>query len=420
MSTLLILTVGTGTGGPHSDVAAGLARTIELTAPRLFWLVPSASPLSTPVADLIRESVSASSALSGKSSFCPWSEVLPYHAIENPDDIHQCREVMREVIAAARKHLRPGERLIINPTGGTKQMSAGATLAALDEEIGELMFTTGERENGVVKTGTEQTRIVSTAIFFLERDLARAGELFAAGAFFAAARLLRKYKDEPQALIPRETALCMHEWQRMNYERAAGHAARFSEDLRRHLKSLSEADEFSAARLGDLLAGAQELQRWGDCEEALARYYRGAEHAAKVRLAEAYSLRPPYWPDAIQNLLPANDPFLSHLSRRSRTGPVLLTAQSAWDLLSSLGDPMAKAYFADPQLQEGLQKRNESMYGHGVRQVTPEHVQRVADRFRNLLKQQFPAACAAWSTARRPQSLLAGPAWPKILSPRNP
>jgi hypothetical protein len=35
MPALLILTVGTGTAGKHSDVATGLAHTIDLTAPRL-------------------------------------------------------------------------------------------------------------------------------------------------------------------------------------------------------------------------------------------------------------------------------------------------------------------------------------------------------------------------------------------------
>ena len=57
MTSLLILTVGTGTAGKHSDVASGLARTIDLTAPRLFWLVPSESERSRPVADIIRDSV---------------------------------------------------------------------------------------------------------------------------------------------------------------------------------------------------------------------------------------------------------------------------------------------------------------------------------------------------------------------------
>jgi len=55
MTSLLILTVGTGTAGKHSDVAQGLANTIRQVRPRKFWLVPSASEKSTPVADLSRE-----------------------------------------------------------------------------------------------------------------------------------------------------------------------------------------------------------------------------------------------------------------------------------------------------------------------------------------------------------------------------
>ena len=51
MTSLLILTVGTGTAGKHSDVEEGLANTIRRVQPRKFWLVPSASEKSTPVAD---------------------------------------------------------------------------------------------------------------------------------------------------------------------------------------------------------------------------------------------------------------------------------------------------------------------------------------------------------------------------------
>jgi hypothetical protein len=46
MTSLLILAVGTGTAGKHSDVAQGLAHTIRLVRPRKFWLVPSASERS--------------------------------------------------------------------------------------------------------------------------------------------------------------------------------------------------------------------------------------------------------------------------------------------------------------------------------------------------------------------------------------
>lgn len=400
MRSLLILTVGTGTAGKHSDVAQGLASTIRQVRPRKFWLVPSASEKSTPVADLIRETVA------DLNGFAPWNESAHYHVIPNHDDIHECRRIVREVIAAAKRELHPDERLIVNPTSGTKQMSAGATLAALDEEVDQIDFTSGERVDGVVKTGTEVVQSFNLRGFLFQRDLRIADGLFQHGAFYAAARLLRGY-PQPEALRYRETALCMHEWQRMNYVKATTHAAKFSEALRLHLKSLAEADAFGVAALGDLLAGADELLHWGDCKEALARYYRGAEQAAKVRLADAHSIRPPYWLDNVINILPPGCRLAEDLRRsRPRDGKILLTAQRAWDVLAACGDPIAASYFADQKLQDGLKRRNETMYGHGQEPVEAAQVHAVCDRLRNLLGEHLPAALACWTTAPRPRSLF--------------
>lgn len=260
MSNLLILTVGTGTKGDHSNLAQGPVNSLRQLQPRLFWLVPSASPDSIALAEIVRDGAPAG------CTFQPWSEDQPFQQVKQHDDLFVCRAALREVIQTARQQLGQGEGLILNPTSGTKQMSVAATLAALDEEIGEIVFTVGERADGVVKTGTERMAAFSTRQFLLERDLRAATELFAAGALFAAARLLRGY-PEPGAVRAREQALCLHEWQRLNHARAASHAARFDETLRLHLKNLAGSDEFSAERLGDLLAGADELARWGDHED---------------------------------------------------------------------------------------------------------------------------------------------------------
>ena len=52
MTSLLILTVGTGTAGKRSEVAQGLVNTIRQVPPRKFWLVPSTSRLTRPTHDL--------------------------------------------------------------------------------------------------------------------------------------------------------------------------------------------------------------------------------------------------------------------------------------------------------------------------------------------------------------------------------
>ena len=400
MTSLLVLTVGTGTTGRHSNLAQGLVNTLHQLRPRLFWLVPSASPDSTTLAEIVRDGAPAGCA------FQPWKPSQPFRQIEQPDDLFVCRAALREVIQTARQQVRPGERLIVNPTSGTKQMSVAATLAALDETIGEIVFTVGERADGVVKTGTERMAPFSTRQFFLERDLRLAGELFAAGDFFATAKILKPYADAP-ALQARERALCLHEWQRLNHAKAASHAAKFSEELRAHLKNLADADEFSLSKLGDLLASADELARWGDHEEALARYYRAAEQTAKVRLADAHSLRPPYQLEAVLNLVPAGSRLADDFRRKARRGRLLLSAQVAWDLLDSIGDPMASAYFADQSLQQGLGRRNETMYGHGQTSVDAAQTQSVAARLRGLLREHLPAVATCWSTARRPCSLEA-------------
>jgi len=358
MSDLLVLTVGAGTAGQYSNVAEGLANTIRMIRPRRFWLVPSASPQSIPVADLIREMVDK------LDCFAPWSEDDPYCAIENPDDIHECRRVVGDVLAVAKTELQQGERLVLNPTSGTKQMSAGATLAALDAEVDRIDFTVGQRADGVVKTGAERLQAFDVREFLLRRDLRIARELFRHGAFAAAARVLRGY-TQPEAIRARETALCLHEWQRLNYSQAAAHAAKFSQDLRLYLKQLAGADAFSAERLGDLLASADALLCWGDCEEALARYYRGAEQAAKVRLALEHNLRPPYRPQALLELLPAGCDLAKEFQAFRHGEELYLTAQRAWEILRVLRDPMADAYFADRQLQIGLQRRHNTMYGQG-------------------------------------------------------
>lgn len=394
------MTVGTGTAGSYSNLAQGLINTLSQAKPRLFWLVPSAHPDSIAIADLVRESAPPG------SCFQPWNDSTAYCSITEPDNLFVCRATLREVISSARKVLRKDEHLVVNPTSGTKQMSAGAMLAALDEEIGEIVFTVGERLDGVVKTGTERLARFSTERFLCERTLTEAERLFQAGAYHGAALLLEEY-GEP-ARDPHDVAACLREWQRLNYEGARQIAVRSTapalEKLRDHLTKLAKSKPESPLLLADLVSSADNLLRWGDYEEALGRYYRAAELAAKLQLAEKHHLHHPYRLKELRDAAPS----LSHVfEATARDGVCYLGLRQTMEVLRALGDDLASDYFADRELVEALNLRNETVVGHGASPVSQLDAEAARSHLGNLLHKHFPKLGQARLTVLRPSSLLA-------------
>jgi CRISPR-associated protein, Cas02710 family len=396
---LLILTVGTGTAGIHSNLAQGLINTLSKVQPRLFWLVPSAHPDSTGIADLVRESVPAG------SCFRPWNASTLYCSIGEPDDLFVCRSALRQVIGCARKFLGKGERLLVNPTSGTKQMSVAATLAALDEEIGEIIFTVGERHEGVVRTGTERVVSFSTEQFFLERTLSEAERLFQAGAYHGAALLLEQYGQV--ARDAHDLAACLREWQRLNYKEArqiaAGSSAPTLVKLRHHLTQLAQSPEESLLVLADLISSADDLLHWGGHEEALARYYRAAELAAKLRLTEKHHLSKPY---QLADLRDAAPSMQGSFEANARDGVCYLGLRRAMQILQALDDRFAHDYFADEKLGELLELRNKTVVGHGALAVSLDSVKALRSHLGSFLGRHFPKLDQAFHTALRPRSLL--------------
>lgn len=415
MPAHLILTVGVGTDtrGDFANLPAGLVNTLQLTQPDKFWLVPSNHRNSKGTADLILDDL-RSQHPDLLARFVSWQPEygIDYHAIDDPDDLELCRRIVREVIAAARAHGgKPSATIIVNPTSGTKQMSAGATLAALDESAELLHFTVGERDGGVVITGTERIVPFDAARHYAERDLRTAEELFQSGAFQAAAALLKPHRAFPNCAEAREKSMCLHEWHRLNYSVAASHADAFDKALAARLTRLAGEAPFSCGRTGDLLASADQLLGWGDTEEALGRYYRGAEFAAKTILALAFATTPQggqgrYRLGDLVAILPSASDSAGYVQRIAGGGRVNVGLESAWQILKDLGHPCGAAFFADLQLPELLQSRHQTVYGHGTAPVTVEDVRTLRDRLRAIFRTHYSSLDTAWRPAARPMSLL--------------
>lgn len=386
--THLILTIGTGTAGKTSNLEAGLRTTLQLISPAAFWLIPSTDEVSTLMADLVRE---------GNPAFRPWSTAAPYQAIANADSLETCRATVREVIRHVRQQLPKGTQLLVNPTSGTKQMSAGATLAALDEGIGKIVFTVGERADGVVITGTERLETFDATAYFAERDLATARDLDQAGAHAAAAALLARYESLGSHAA---TARCLHEWERQNYAEARRIAAGCAalQPHRHPLEQLAQAAQEPAPPpliLADLLYTSDLLHRRREFDTALTLACRTLELGLRRTLFNETGLHEPYpLPDLLA--LRITEDIRNRLRTISNDGrTTILNLQTVARILEQLQNPLGSAYFNDRDLQALIRVRNELM--HSLRAVTEAESQAAQQRVINLLS---PALSLPQPTAR--------------------
>ena len=78
---LLILTVGAGPTGPLSNLAQGLVNTLQPLRPRLFSIVPSASPGSTIVAELVRDGIPPGCISQPWCPSPPFRQIQPYDGL---------------------------------------------------------------------------------------------------------------------------------------------------------------------------------------------------------------------------------------------------------------------------------------------------------------------------------------------------
>ena len=387
------MTVGTGTAGKHSNLAAGLRRTVDLLQPEMFWLVPSTDEVSQLTADLVRE---------GLPSFQPWSAQTAYRAISRPDSLEDCRQTVREVIQKVRSVAPRNVHLVVNPTSGTKQMSVGAALAALDEGLGELVFTVGERADGVVKTGTETLETFDASSYFAERDLETVRSLAHAGALAAAARIAGRHESLTAAA---EVAQCLHEWERQNYAEARRIAAQSSAaalvPVRHALEQLAKAAQAAEPQpqvISDLLHTADLLHRRRDFEATLVLACRALEMGLRHALHEKTGLHEPYSLPKLCAL-----PVSQDIKERSRTVShdgqrTILNLNTIAKILQQLGHALGEGFFQDRELQTLIRVRNDLM--HQLRAVKEAESQGALHRVNYLLAAlHLPAAAARPSLA---------------------
>ncbi len=243
------------------------------------------------------------------------------------------------------------------------------------------------------RTGAERIIAFPTRSFMAERTGGRVRSLLDSGAWEAASTLASEYSPELDEL--RDLGALRAAWHRMDYEAALAVARQRMEDPWWQakvdtLERLRAARPPSQMRLGDLLAAVRRSLELGDGEEALARFYRLVEMAAKQRLADRHGLREPYRIEALHDKsLP--DHLFKDLQRGVQgDGSLLLGLNMAWRLLSALGDELGPSVERRDALRPLRRLRNNSVYGHGLSAIRPSQARQVLVGLLPLLADQFP------------------------------
>ncbi len=291
------------------------------------------------------------------------------------DDLDGVVSAAATAMAELRERL-PAARLIADYTGGTKTMTAGLVMAALEREDIELRLVTGARGNLVqVHDGTQRSTLATVEAVRLRRAMAPYLNAWAQYGYAEAAQGLariappRDSRLRADLQIARDLSAAFDAWDRFDHAGAKArlmvYRPRIGARAGLHLKFLefitagNDDPRTEPARLLDLWLNAQRRAAQGRFDDAVARAYRLLEWTAQWLLRVHAGIDTA---DVPQDKLP--DGVVVQPNREGRRQAGLYVA---WQLVAHhvQGAPRQFAVDERDRMLDHLAARNSSILAHG-------------------------------------------------------
>jgi CRISPR-associated protein (TIGR02710 family) len=221
--------------------------------------------------------------------------------IQNFDSLQDCYSVAHSILERLRSE-NPDAKIVADYTGGTKSMTAGLALAAVDDGSCEINLVTGTRSDlDKVRNRTEFARPVMVWDLRGHRKLEEVKFRLSRYDYAGAADLLKTMGSMPvsEAFLQKITAgisVCrgLDAWDRFNHSEAKT----LLEPYRKYLVQESivlddlcrEESRDPYVHVEDLLLNAERRAVQGRYDDAVARIYRAMELIAQVRLLRTYGI----------------------------------------------------------------------------------------------------------------------------------
>ncbi len=349
--------------------------------------------------------------------------------IYEPDDLSECYQ---KIVAAIQEIQQSAPQTILKAdyTGGTKSMSVGLAMAAIDYRV-EVFLTTGNRTDLIRVQRGEMTAQATISPVLIQRTIDRFLPMVLQQYNYPAAvaeltQLLPSMtvSNELRRQIQSLCSICkgLDAWDRFEHLEAVALLTPYMKSqqiqplglfLKRviHSRGAIDADfNFDPTDgiaghcyeiVQDLLLNAERRATQGRYDDAVGRLYRALELLVQVRLLKAYEIK-------------TGDVDLARLPEHLRHdfhphgGRIQIALRRSYELLAQLGDdPIGQLYRQQKgKVISALEIRNDSLFAHGFKPITEQNyhsvlgaigsfietsIERVAEsRFNSVTLQQFP------------------------------
>lgn len=287
------------------------------------------------------------------------------------------------------------EKVIIDYTSGTKTMTMAAAFASMIYHK-NLVFVSGKRENGIVKSGTE--KIISQNLYPVYDDLMmeKIKDLFNSNRFEAGKILLDDVVESEDKQMYEKLFDIYYNFDNINYEKAFElFTVEFlKEAIQRfgHLKSQLSQNRMALQTivrkehklrcyciLASLINNAKRRCREGKYDDAIARLYRSFELVAQIRLKEKYNIKTSKVDLESLKKRGLTDAYLDTLDscRSDLNDDVKIGLIKDYDLLYHLEDDLGIFYAENVnEINKCSSFRNKSILAHGLNYQTKDDYER--------------------------------------------
>ncbi|MCX7795875.1 MAG: TIGR02710 family CRISPR-associated CARF protein [bacterium] len=318
--------------------------------------------------------------------------------LEDENDIESIKQKCDEEIGKLKKE--KDIYIIVDYTSGTKAMSAGIILSAIENDVDNISYIAGKRdEGGRVIPGTERvisfypTQIYSKKLYLegikyfnnlmfesAKNTFKTAIKLYEGNDIGKKAKLLIKLCDAYlnwDLFSHKEALKILNEVSKEEISLLSSWGIKSRVEKHKELLYKLANEQFSIEKMLDLLKNAERRFIEGKYDDCVARLYRLIEYIIQFRIAEKnlYVKK--------DNIYDTSEINLNNIPEdlRSKYGRPLGLEASA-KLLKELRDDLGSEICNNEELKKILSARNYSILAHGLNPIGKE----TSEAFLNLIK----------------------------------